>query len=122
MSRHPHISTEGSRDTTLPLAVSGELRILETQRAGRIGYYVAGSGNPLLLVHSVNAAASAYEVRPLFEHYRSERTVYALELPGFGHSQRGKRDYTPRMMTDAILALVDEIVRIHGPVRIDALA
>jgi hypothetical protein len=32
------------------------------------GLDTAGS-HPLLLIHSVNAAASAYEVRPLFTHY-----------------------------------------------------
>jgi hypothetical protein len=38
--------------------------------------YVAGQGPPLLLLHSVNAAASVAEVRPLFEHYRTTRTVF----------------------------------------------
>ena len=37
-------------------------------RAGRLGYYVGGDGPPLLLVHSINAAGSAYEVKPIFEH------------------------------------------------------
>jgi pimeloyl-ACP methyl ester carboxylesterase len=77
---------------------------------------------PLLLIHSVNAAASAYEIKPLYEHYRQSRSVYALELPGFGHSERGKREYTVRMMTDAILLVVQEIQHVHGRVPIDALA
>ena len=38
---------------------------------------------PLLLLHSINASASAYEVKPLFEHYRQQRPVYAPDLPGF---------------------------------------
>ena len=58
---------------------------------------------PLLLVHSINAAASAAEVRPLFEHYGRERPVLALELPGFGSSDRRRIDYTPRLMSGAIL-------------------
>jgi pimeloyl-ACP methyl ester carboxylesterase len=61
---------------------------------------------PLLLVHSVNAAASAAEVAPLFAHYRRARAVYALDLPGYGRSDRSDRDYTPRMMTDAVAAVV----------------
>ncbi|MGH8532652.1 MAG: alpha/beta fold hydrolase [Gammaproteobacteria bacterium] len=76
----------------------------------------------MLLIHSVNAAASAYEVRPLFEHYRKTRTVYALDLTGFGFSDRGDRAYTPRLMTDAILAMVREIARTHGNAPMDALA
>ena len=60
---------------------------------------------PLLLLHSINAAASAYEMKPLFEHYSRERPVYALDFPGYGLSDRSARDYTPRLMTDAIHAL-----------------
>lgn len=113
----------------LPAAVSGELRGLQSI-AGPLSYYSArpvtdcdpGRHRPLLLVHSINAAASAYEVRPLYEHYRATRTVYAPDLPGFGFSERSDRAYTPRLMTDALLAMVEEIRRIHGPAPIDALA
>ena len=94
---------------------------------GRLTYYSAApatGGNlpPLLLIHSINAAGSAYEIKPLYEHYRQSRTVYALELPGFGHSERGKRVYTVRMMTDAIHAIVARIQESHGRAPIDALA
>ena len=77
---------------------------------------------PLLLVHSVNAAATAYEMKPLFEHYRKIRPVYALDLPGFGLSDRSERPYTPRVMTDAVLRLADEIRRRHGDATIDVIA
>ena len=109
--------------TNLPPAVSGERRDLRS-KAGRLSYYCAGPDNaePLLLVHSVNAAGSAYEIRPLYEHYRVTRKVYALDLPGFGFSERTDRDYTPRLMTDAIHAVASEIARIHGEAPIDALA
>jgi pimeloyl-ACP methyl ester carboxylesterase len=77
---------------------------------------------PLLLLHSINAAGSVYEVRPLYEHYRASRIVYAPDLPGFGFSDRSDREYTPRLMTDAVHAMVEEIRRLHGPSPIDALA
>jgi pimeloyl-ACP methyl ester carboxylesterase len=76
--------------------------------------WTAGSGPPLLLVHSVNAAASAAEVRPLFEDATSTHTVYAPDLPGFGASPRGPQDYTPRLMTDAVLAVAKAIRARHG--------
>ncbi len=115
-----------SGDAELPAPVSGQRHEIGSP-VGRLAYYAAGPAfdsalPPLLLVHSVNAAASAYEVRPLYEYYRQHRCVYALELPGFGHSDRGKRDYTVRMMTDAILIMVGEIQNVHGRVPIDALA
>ena len=51
-------------------------------RAGRLAYYVGGDGPPLLLIHSINAAASAYEVKPIYDRMRTLRRVYAVELPG----------------------------------------
>lgn len=83
--------------TALPPAVSGE-RIDWTGPAGPLSAYVAGNGPPLLLVHSVNAAASAAEVKPIHEHFRSTRTVFSIDLPGYGFSERSDRDYTPRLI------------------------
>lgn len=98
----------------LPHALEGE-RFQTQGRAGRVACYVAGSGPPLLLVHSVNAAASAAEVRPLHEHYRASRTVYSIDLPGFGASERSDRVYSPRLMTDALLQVLEAIAaRGHG--------
>ncbi|WP_375412386.1 alpha/beta fold hydrolase [uncultured Bradyrhizobium sp.] len=110
----------------LPAPVSGQRHEVGSP-VGRLTWYSAGPETdavfpPLLLVHSINAAGSAYEVKPLYEHYRQSRTVYALELPGFGHSERRKREYTVRMMTDAILIAVNEIQNVHGRGPIDALA
>jgi len=110
----------------LPPALPGERRVLADSSAGLLSWYQAapasGGGGPLLLIHSVNAAASAYEVRPLYEHYRQLRPVYAIDLPGYGFSSRDDRPYVPRLMTDAILALVAEIERQHPGRPIDALA
>jgi hypothetical protein len=89
---------------------------------GGVNCYVAGSGAPLLLVHSINAVPSAAEVYPLFERYRTTRTVFALELPGFGMSNRADRVYTPRLMTDAIHAVAKLIQHRCGSAPIDALA
>jgi len=76
---------------------------------------------PLILVHSVNAAASAAEVAPLFEHYRKTRAVYAIDLPGYGFSDRSDRIYSPRLMTDAVLALVTVAQRENAGAPVDLL-
>ena len=107
--------------TALPAAVSGDRHEFASP-AGRLSFYVAGSGAPLLLVHSVNAAASAAEIRPLHEHYRATRTVFSLDLPGYGFSDRSDRDYTPRLMTDALHAVVEQIRKRCGNGPVDALA
>jgi pimeloyl-ACP methyl ester carboxylesterase len=107
----------------LPPAVSGE-RFEFDSAAGRLSCYADGPahGIPLLLVHSVNAAASVAEVRPLFEHARAQRPVYALDLPGFGFSERSDRAYTPRLMTDALHAVLAQIALRHDAGAIDAMA
>jgi pimeloyl-ACP methyl ester carboxylesterase len=110
-----------SHNMPLPPAVSGERREL-TGNAGRLSYYVAGSGAPMLLIHSINAAASAYEVRPIFERYAERRRVYAVDLPGFGFSDRSDRDYNVGLYVAAIHDMLDVIAEDCGAAPIDALA
>ncbi|MCJ2034872.1 alpha/beta fold hydrolase [Methylobacterium sp. J-068] len=111
------------RHRRLPPALPGRQERLAST-AGDLAFYAsdAAEGVPLLLIHSVNAAANAYEVRPLYRHYAGSRPVYALDLPGFGFSERRDRVYTPGLMTAAIHALAAEIRRRHGGARIDAMA
>jgi pimeloyl-ACP methyl ester carboxylesterase len=118
-----------NHNPALPPAVHAERLELTLSRDVadvRISYYRAGppvaSGlPPLLLVHSVNAVGSAAEVAPLFEHYRTTRAVYALDLPGFGLSSRTDRAYTPRLMTDAVLAMIAQMRIDNGGVPVDVL-
>jgi pimeloyl-ACP methyl ester carboxylesterase len=102
-------------------ALNGLLQAIPSQ-TGSLSVYVTGQGRPLLLVHTVNASASAAEVRTVFERMGQHRTVYAIDLPGFGSSERTDRLYTPRLMTDAILDLAAYIRTQHPDQAIDALA
>lgn len=117
-----------AREATMPAPLPGKRTELADGQAGRFILYGEDpnaphvAAPPLLLVHSVNAAATAYEMKPLYEHYRGKRAVYALDLPGFGLSDRSDRKYTPRLMTDAIHAAVREIQSRHGEVAIDIVA
>lgn len=117
MPYHPSVVSE----PTLPPAVSGE-RLEFDSPAGRLSVYTAGTGPALLLVHSINASGSAAEVRPLHEHFRAGRTVFSIDLPGFGFSERSERSYTPRLMTDALHAVTAQIQQRCGRSAIDAMA
>jgi len=113
-----------NRHMDLPPALPGQLETLATERAGAVSLYGSPEqeGVPLLLIHSINAAANAYEVRPLYKHYHTSRPVYALDLPGFGFSERSRRRYTPRLMVEAIHAAVAEIRSRHRHGAVDAMA
>jgi pimeloyl-ACP methyl ester carboxylesterase len=95
----------------LPPAIAADRRSLHSAAAGALSYYADDtvSGRPLLLIHSVNAAASAYEMRPLFDRYRGQRPTYAIDLPGFGFSERSDRVYSPELYTNAVRELLGEL-------------
>lgn len=97
----------------LPDAIDAERRRFASPAAGGVSYYAdrRGGGRPLALIHSINAAASAYEMRPLFEHFRGRRPVFALDLPGFGHSDRADRVYSPALYTAAVI----DFLRVLAP-------
>ncbi len=96
---------------TLPDAIDAPRERFTGGRSRFVSYYVdtTAGGRPLVLVHSINAAASAYEMRPLFDHYRQTRSVYAIDLPGFGFSERANRVYSPMLYMDAIIDLLERI-------------
>jgi len=104
----------------LPDAISAERQVFLSQASGWLSYYVdkQASGRPLVLIHSVNAAASAYEMLPLFQRYRAQRPVYALDLPGYGFSNRLPRPYSPQLFQDVVVEFLE--TQVGEPV--DAIA
>jgi pimeloyl-ACP methyl ester carboxylesterase len=104
-------------------ALEGTPGVADIADVGCIGYYadVRGAGPAVVLIHSVNAAASAYEMRPLFDALRGKRRVYAMDLPGFGSSDRTDRHYTPDLYARAITRFVADIASPEGE-PVDAVA
>ena len=117
----PSIAPDVARD--LPPAIGADAGHIEVMGVGGLGYYkdVAGEGPTVVLIHSINAAASAYEMRPLFEALRGRRRVFALDLPGFGRSQRGDRAYTPALYAEAIERFIVDVASPQG-IPVDAVA
>ena len=106
-------------------AVAGQRIELQTP-SGLVSFYQSNAVSgavlpPLLLVHSVNAAASVAEVAPLYDHYSQTRPTFALDLPGYGFSDRSDKPYTIRLMTDAVLAVLKHIRSLHGDVAVDVV-
>lgn len=108
----------------LSKAIDAELMTLPFQPTGPLAMYrdVPNQARPLLLVHSINAAASSFEMRPIFQHFRTERPTYALDLPGFGFSARTEYAYAPATYVDAIHTAVAAIRGEHGGAAVDVVA
>ena len=105
-------------------SLSLQLDVTATPLSGRLSFYADEhvAGRPLVLLHSINAAASAFEVKPLFEHFRKQRPVFALDLPGFGFSERADRGYTSDVFIQCILDFIDGELSNSSPVDVIALS
>ena len=83
------------RTPPLTSKLKGEVRYFPTPE-GDVFYKKAGEGPPLLLVHGIGAGCSSFEFRNIWDHLAERHTVYALDLLGFG-----KSDKPPILYTDA---------------------
>ena len=87
-------------------------------------YHRGGSGRPLVFLHSVNAVASAHEMRPLVQRFQQEgaRPLYALEWLGFGHSDRPELAYAPTLLEDQLEHFLERTVQPRGGADVVALS
>jgi pimeloyl-ACP methyl ester carboxylesterase len=107
----------------LPDAIGARRHRFPSSSGGWISWYgdETGQGRPVVLVHGVNACASAYEVSPLFEHFRGNRPVYAIDLPGFGFSERTDRVYYPELYADTLVEWIESYLP-AAPQRVDLIS
>ena len=73
---------------------------------------------PVVLVHGIHAAASAWEMRALFERLAEDHRVHACDLLGFGASERPEIDYDAELYVDLLRELLRREVR--GPAHVVA--
>jgi pimeloyl-ACP methyl ester carboxylesterase len=118
--------TRFAPNVPLSRPIDAEEKTMTTHRGPTLAYYddrtKHGDQRPLVLLHSVNACASSYEMRPLFEHYRALRPTYALDLPGFGLSSRGDRPYTIDLYVDSVRELLARVKDRDGEADVVALS
>src|SRR5438552_1240120 len=70
-----------------------------------IHYVCGGSGPPLVLVHGLGSSAAVefyYNLEPLAAHHR----VLAIDLPGFGKSDKPMLKYTIDLFVKAVRDLM----------------
>jgi len=89
--------------------IGGSERVYRS-RMGDVFYTVAGEGEPVLLIHGIGAGASSFEWRnnfkPLSEHF----TVYALDLLGFGLSDKPNIPYNAGVYVQLIRDFVMDVI------------
>jgi len=87
-------------------------------------YSRPGTGTPLVFLHSINATASAHEMRPLVQRFARDtnRPIHALEWLGFGHSDRPDTSYTPDLLEDQLEHWLDRTLRAREGVDVVGLS
>jgi len=90
--------------SSLPPALDWATRTIETPHGRSHCYVRPGEGAPIVLLHSLNAVASSFEMKPIAEHLAAETTrpLFAVDWLGFGRSARPAIDYTPAVYTDQL--------------------
>jgi pimeloyl-ACP methyl ester carboxylesterase len=71
----------------------------------KLHYFCGGSGPPLVLVHGLGSSAAVefyYNLEPLAAHHR----VFAIDLPGFGRSDKPVLEYTIDLFVRAVSDLI----------------
>lgn len=98
-----------SKVKKLENTLSGEVGYHDTV-FGKLFYVKKGVGPNLLLIHDTNIGSSSFGWRKNFEELSNNFTVYAIDLPGFGKSEKRPLTYTSDVYTYAIKSFVDEVI------------
>jgi pimeloyl-ACP methyl ester carboxylesterase len=95
-------------------AIGGEPRAFDWKH-GRIFYKTAGAENagaPIVFVHGIGAGASSFMWRKNFDALASDFRVYALDLLGFGFSDKpATAPYSADLYTELLADFIREVTR-----------
>src|ERR1700730_6089938 len=93
-------------------ALGGEARLFDW-KYGRVFYKTSGRSNagpPLLFVHGIGAGASSFMWRKNFDALARDFSVYALDLLGFGFSDKpGSAPYSADLYVELITDFIREV-------------
>jgi len=73
----------------------------------RIHYQEKGTGTPLVLIHGY--ASSTYSWKDVFDPLSEKYRVIAIDLKGFGFSEKPDGDYTRRAQGEIVAGLLDHL-------------
>ena len=79
-------------------------------RFGDIYYTKKGKGSPILLIHDMLPGGSGYEWTRIEDELALEHTVYNLDLPGCGRSEKSGMTYTNFVYVQAICDFIKNVI------------
>lgn len=79
-------------------------------RLGDIFYTKQGQGNPVLLIHDLDSAASDVEYRYIVNSLAENHTVYTMDLLGCGRSDKPAITYTAYIYVQLISDFVRDVI------------
>ena len=80
-------------------------------RHGRVYYRKFGFGKPLLLIHDLDPSSSAYEWNQLEQQLAKDFTVYSIDLPGCGRSDKPNMIYTNYFYVQLLNDFTEKVIK-----------
>ena len=80
-------------------------------RFGRIRYKIIGKGKPLLLIHGVYPGADMSQWSGIDRNIFKSHTVYAIDLLGFGRSDKPNLSYSAYLYVRLINNFIRDVIR-----------
>lgn len=87
-----------------------------------VNYIKKGSGSPVVLLHDLNTHSSLYEWYNAIDYLSTSHTVYAVDLPGCGHSERPSVTYTSYMYILFIESFIKNVVKAKADIIANGLS
>ena len=79
-------------------------------RFGKLYYDKQGSGNPLLLIHDLNAGGSGQEWNAVVSELSKSHTVYTIDLLGCGRSEKPRLTYTNFLYVQLLSDFIKNVI------------
>ncbi|MDO4617596.1 MAG: alpha/beta fold hydrolase [Lachnospiraceae bacterium] len=80
-------------------------------RLSPVRYRKYGSGSPVLLLHELSACSSSYEWSKVAASMSADHTVYILDLPGCGLSEKSNVTYTNFFFVELITDFIKNVIQ-----------
>lgn len=81
---------------------------------GPISYKVMGAGKPVLMIHDTFSGSSSVEFDRILQQISKKYQVYAIDLLGYGFSERANITYTAYLYIQLINDFIKEVVAENG--------